>query len=52
MQGTGGNDIWGWADPMTGREYALMGMTDGTAFVDVTDPDNPAVLGKLPTVGG
>ena len=49
MQGTGGNDIWGWFDTQTGNEYALMGMTDGTAFVDVTDPVNPVFLGKLPT---
>ena len=49
MQGVGGNDIWGWFDVQTGNEYALMGMTDGTAFVDVTDPQNPVFLGKLPT---
>jgi len=52
MQGTGGNDIWGWFDAQTGNEYALMGMTDGTAFVDVTDPDDPVFLGKLPTETG
>ena len=23
--GGSGNDIWGWTDPMTGKEYALMG---------------------------
>ncbi len=49
MDGTEGNDIWGWADPMDGREYALVGQTDGTAFVDVTDPQNPVFLGRLPT---
>jgi len=49
MQGTEGNDIWGWVDPDTGNEYALMGMTNGTAFVDVTDPENPVFLGILPT---
>ena len=26
-----------------------MGLTNGTAFVDVTDPENPAFLGNLPT---
>ena len=52
MQGTGGNDIWGWFDAQTGNEYALMGMTDGTAFVDVTDPEDPVFLGKLPTETG
>ncbi|MDX1418635.1 MAG: choice-of-anchor B family protein [Rubricoccaceae bacterium] len=44
-----GNDIWGWTDPETGREYALMGLNDGTAFVDVTQPAQPRYLGKLPT---
>lgn len=49
MEGTTGNDVWGWADAQTGNEYALMGMTNGTAFVDVTDPENPVYLGILPT---
>ena len=39
---------WGWADPATGREYAIVGRSDGTAFVDVTDPLNPVYLGLLP----
>jgi choice-of-anchor B domain-containing protein len=38
---------WGWTDPETGREYALIGRMDGTAFVDVTDPENPVYLGQL-----
>ena len=49
MQGTTGNDIWGWVDTLSGKEYALMGMSNGTAFVDVSDPDNPVYLGILPT---
>ena len=49
MGGGDGNDVWGWADAQTGNEYALMGLTNGTAFVDVTDPDNPVFLGRLPT---
>ena len=49
MGGGDGNDIWGWADTQTGNEYALMGLTNGTAFVDVTDPDNPVFLGHLAT---
>lgn len=43
------NDIWGWVDPETGREYAIVCREDGTAFVDVTDPLNPVYLGNLPT---
>jgi choice-of-anchor B domain-containing protein len=49
MDGTRGNDIWGWFDAQSGNEYALMGMTNGTAFVDVTDPEDPIFLGRLPT---
>ncbi len=41
------NDIWGWTDPQTGDEYAIVGRTDGTAFVDVSDPTNPVYLGEL-----
>ncbi len=46
---TEANDIWGWTDPETGREFALVGLTDGTAFVDVTSPTKPVYLGILPT---
>ncbi len=47
--GKRGNDIWGWTDPTSGKEYAIMCLTSATAFVDVTDPINPVYLGKLPT---
>ena len=44
-----GNDIWGWTDSSTGKEYALIGLDNGTAFVDITDAENLVYLGKLPT---
>ena len=44
-----GNDSWGWTDPSTGKEYALMGLDDGTAFVDISTPTEPIYLGKLAT---
>lgn len=44
-----GNDSWGWTDPDNGNEYALVGLSNGTAFIDITDPVNPVYLGKLPT---
>ncbi|MFC3193892.1 choice-of-anchor B family protein [Marinicella sediminis] len=48
--GTGsGNDIWGWTDPLDGKEYALMGLSNGTAFVDISTPKTPVYLGYLPT---
>jgi choice-of-anchor B domain-containing protein len=46
------NDIWGWVDPETRREYAIVGRRDGTTFVDVTDASRPSVLGFLPTFAG
>ena len=46
------NDIWGWTDPLDGREYALVGRVDGTSFVDVTDPSNPVLVGDLPKPPG
>ena len=33
------NDLWGWHDEEKGRYYILVGREDGTAFVDVTDPE-------------
>lgn len=45
------NDSWGWTDPQDGKEYVLMGLNNGTAFIDITDPINPVYLGKLPSNG-
>ena len=42
------NDIWGYTDPETGKDYVLAGRVDGTSFVDVTDPSHPIYLGDLP----
>ena len=42
------NDIWGWTDSSTGKEYAIMGRTNGTSFVDISEPVNPIFLGNLP----
>ena len=47
-RGTLLNGIWGWTDSTTGREFALVGRTDGTSFVEVTDPASPKYLGDLP----
>lgn len=46
------NDNWGWTDPATGGEYALVGRNDGMSFVDVTDPANPVLVGDLPKTPG
>ncbi|MEN8143900.1 MAG: choice-of-anchor B family protein [Gemmatimonadota bacterium] len=46
------NDLWGWTDPETGIEYALVGRSDGMTFVDVSDPETPVYLGQLPLTEG
>lgn len=43
------NDLWGWTDPLTGKEYAIVGRSNGTAFVDLSNPEQPVYLGNLPT---
>jgi choice-of-anchor B domain-containing protein len=43
------NDMWGWTDPLDGKEYALVGLNNGTAFIDISDPEHPLRLGNLPT---
>ena len=53
MEAEAGNDIWGWTDLKDnggdGKEYAIMGLNNGTAFIDISDPTKPIYLGKLPT---
>lgn len=51
-RGVNMNDIWGWTDPETGKEYVLAGRTDGTAFIDVSNPGSPKYLGSLPKTEG
>lgn len=46
--GDNGNDCWGWASS-DGREFAIYGRSNGTAFIEITDPVNPIYLGNLPT---
>jgi choice-of-anchor B domain-containing protein len=46
------NDIWGWTDSVSQREFAIVGRVDGTSFVEVTDPSNPVYLGDLPMTSG
>src|SRR5690606_31279616 len=46
------NDIWGWTDPESGREYALVGRMDGMSAVDVSDPSNPVFVANLPLTEG
>ncbi len=47
--GDNGNDCWGWVDDETGREIAMYGRSNGTAFIDVTDPTDMKYFANLPT---
>ena len=51
LGGATGNDIWGWTDAKSKREFAIMGTSTSTGFVEVTDPKNPVLIGTLPTRG-
>jgi choice-of-anchor B domain-containing protein len=46
------NDIWGWTDPVTGKEIAIVLRRDGTAFVDLSDPTRPDFLGFMAITPG
>ncbi len=48
---TAANDVWGFVDLNTEREYALIGLRNATAVVDVTDPDNVFEVGSVPGQG-
>ncbi len=41
------NDIWGFVDLNTGREYALVGLANGTSVWDVTAPEAPVEVGHV-----
>lgn len=41
-----GNSCWGYVSP-SGREYALMGLSNKLAFVEITDPDNPVYFQSI-----
>ena len=47
LEGGTMSDIWGWADPKTKREYALMGSSEGLKIIDVSSPTKPVYLGTL-----
>ncbi|QYK49610.1 MAG: choice-of-anchor B family protein [Phycisphaeraceae bacterium] len=43
---TSANDIWGYTSP-SGREYAIIGLSNGFGFVEVTDPGAPVLVGHV-----
>jgi choice-of-anchor B domain-containing protein len=52
MGGGSGSAGWGWVDPSNGKEYALVGRSNGTSFVDISNPSSPRFLGNLPSATG
>ncbi|XLS29373.1 choice-of-anchor B family protein [Flavobacteriaceae bacterium M23B6Z8] len=46
------NDIWGWTDDSTNKEYAILGLNNGTAFIDISTPSLPVLVGILETATG
>ena len=36
-------DCWGYVSE-SGREYAIIGLSTGTGFVEITDPENPVIV--------
>lgn len=45
-----GNDCWGYTSP-SGREYAILGHSDGTGFVEITDPTNAQIIANISGAG-
>lgn len=46
------NDIWGWTDSRTKKEWALVGRRDGSTFVDMSDPLRPVPVVDIPLTDG
>ena len=47
LEPSSANDVWGFLDLNTEREYALVGLKNGASVVDVTDPANPFEAGHV-----
>ena len=41
------NDIWGFYDINDGKEYAIIGLRNGVGVVEVTQPENPRMVGSV-----
>ncbi|MBM4218587.1 MAG: choice-of-anchor B family protein [Gammaproteobacteria bacterium] len=41
-------NVWGYVDQNDGREYAIVGLGNGTAVVDLADPENPREVVTIP----
>jgi len=43
---TSANDCWGYVSP-SGKEYAIIGLSDGTAFVDLSVPSSAQIVAVI-----
>ncbi len=43
------SDLWGWTDPANNEEYAIVGLSSGTAFVRISITEPPRLVGFLPS---
>jgi choice-of-anchor B domain-containing protein len=46
------SSLWGWTDTDTKSEWAIVGLRDGTTFVDITDSTKPRAVAYLPLTEG
>ena len=42
------NSIWGWKNTTQNKEYAILGATGGTYFIDVSNPSSPIKCDFVP----
>ncbi len=49
MNSSFAEDSWGYVSP-SGREYAIVGLSVGTGFVEITDPPNPVIVALMSQV--
>ena len=52
MGGGSGSSLYGWVDPQTKKEYALMGRSNGLSIVDITNPTKPIWVANVPKQAG
>ena len=48
----GATDIWGWTDPVTGVEYAIIFLAGQTTFFDLSEPTAPVLVARLSALAG
>ena len=41
------SNLWGYVDLDDNREYAIIGLRNGTGVVNITDPANPVIVGHI-----